>query len=420
MTRLNIEEEAFRDSRLSMLAQSMQIPPCYAMGLLAFLWHNCVSRMKTHATEEEIEMWSGCIGSFEHLRRSRWVRPDGDLWYICGTKEQVESLSTWLSKKQLAGIRSAEKRKERFGSAQPPKKGASPSRTDTEQPFENSSNTPEHTSNTCSRGLDGEQCPPLSNTCSTKPSNTSNRARTPVRGCSAESSNTSNTINNLQIKKEIHMEEVLTNFFLSPAEICSEQPPAVDACASRALVDDGWDSPSLLHEEAETREACFPDAEATQEPQGMQAYPEAVLPPSEPPSGPKKHTPRPTGLTPRRCAEIWNEFKHPSQPAIKDPGRLAKDRESKVKARLVDYPTESEWVEAVKDLAAWPHAIGQNDRGWKGDFDYLVSTKGRKCFEGGLRHHRTSSVRYGSNGRPDARSLLSRREDDEPLTAENW
>lgn len=67
---------------------------------------------------------------------------------------------------------------------------------------------------------------------------------------------------------------------------------------------------------------------------------------------------------------------------ISIPRKLTPDRKSAISARLRDYDIDV-WREACQKLAASSFCRGENDKGWKADFDFLCSPKGfNKILEG--------------------------------------
>lgn len=95
----------------------------------------------------------------------------------------------------------------------------------------------------------------------------------------------------------------------------------------------------------------------------------------------------PPAMSPRRLMEIWNEHRG-SLPECKS---ISPDRMRHAKARCADQPDEAMWITTVKAIASDPFCRGQNDRGWRADFDYLLRPNTWvKAAEG----------RYGPRGSP--------------------
>jgi hypothetical protein len=81
---------------------------------------------------------------------------------------------------------------------------------------------------------------------------------------------------------------------------------------------------------------------------------------------------------------------------------LGDDRKKHASARIAEFPDEASWVSAVKATAASEFHQGLNDSGWVATFDWLISIKGRRALEGGLK---SRGVRRNSQGGIDGRDL---------------
>lgn len=79
--------------------------------------------------------------------------------------------------------------------------------------------------------------------------------------------------------------------------------------------------------------------------------------------------------------------------------KLTKSRKSKLKARLKDCGGVDGWNSALQKLEASKFCQGENDRGWKADFDFLLQEKSfTKLMEGGYNHEpnkRSDKVKAG-------------------------
>lgn len=56
-------------------------------------------------------------------------------------------------------------------------------------------------------------------------------------------------------------------------------------------------------------------------------------------------------------------------------GKLTAQRDRQLKARLREYPEIQSWQSAFASIRGSPFLRGQNDRGWKADFDFLLQPK---------------------------------------------
>lgn len=84
-------------------------------------------------------------------------------------------------------------------------------------------------------------------------------------------------------------------------------------------------------------------------------------------------------LQPEHVVEAWNDMagRH-SLPKAK----LTPERRRKLLARLKQH-TVDEWTEAIGAIERNPWMHGDNDRGWRADFDFLLQTKSfTKLIEG--------------------------------------
>ena len=63
---------------------------------------------------------------------------------------------------------------------------------------------------------------------------------------------------------------------------------------------------------------------------------------------------------------------------------LSDDRKVKVKARLKEHPDIDWWRTLFKKLSTSKFLRGENDRGWRCSFDFLIknSTNALKIYEG--------------------------------------
>lgn len=90
---------------------------------------------------------------------------------------------------------------------------------------------------------------------------------------------------------------------------------------------------------------------------------------------------RPKGPNPSLLVDVWNENRGPL-PAVE---KLTKGRAAKIKSRLKEEPDPAYWESVVRRAAETPFLRGENDRGWKANFDWLVRNDENhaKVMEGG-------------------------------------
>jgi hypothetical protein len=66
---------------------------------------------------------------------------------------------------------------------------------------------------------------------------------------------------------------------------------------------------------------------------------------------------------------IWNENKGPHLPKAL---ALSSERIKSANQRFKEFPDEEFWTEVVKRIAESSFCTGNNDRGWKADFDFFL------------------------------------------------
>lgn len=94
--------------------------------------------------------------------------------------------------------------------------------------------------------------------------------------------------------------------------------------------------------------------------------------------------------------DAWNEIVKGSQ--LPTARALSKAREKKCINRLDERPVE-EWREIISKMTVTPFLCGQNDRGWKADFDWIIANDGNaiKVLEG--KYSTAGSRRAGNDNR---------------------
>ena len=104
--------------------------------------------------------------------------------------------------------------------------------------------------------------------------------------------------------------------------------------------------------------------------------------------------------SPRQLAEAWNEHRHPSQPEVKPETLTAgSKRWNQAKSRLADNPSMDYWVEIIKRIAASNFCRGDNDRGWRASFGFLVQPETHiKATEGAYDNRKPTTPLSTQNG----------------------
>lgn len=79
--------------------------------------------------------------------------------------------------------------------------------------------------------------------------------------------------------------------------------------------------------------------------------------------------------------DLWNEVVTGILPTVRKP--VSKDRQRKCDIRLQER-SFTEWEEIFRLMATTPFLCGNNDRGWKADFDWIIANDGNagKVLEG--------------------------------------
>lgn len=87
-------------------------------------------------------------------------------------------------------------------------------------------------------------------------------------------------------------------------------------------------------------------------------------------------------LTPNDILETWNDMapRH-NLPVVR--GKLTEARIRQCKVRIREHPDREDWARAFRCIASTPFLLGDNPRGWRADFDFLIQAKSfTKLLEG--------------------------------------
>ena len=109
-------------------------------------------------------------------------------------------------------------------------------------------------------------------------------------------------------------------------------------------------------------------------------------------------------ISPKNLAELWNELKADNQPSLNlSTFKAGSVRWRAAQARLKDCPDLVHWRSVIERIAKSGFCSGENDRGWKADFDFLVRQETHiKASEGKyddkkadkpLQFHRTPTIK---------------------------
>lgn len=111
--------------------------------------------------------------------------------------------------------------------------------------------------------------------------------------------------------------------------------------------------------------------------------------------------PRTKDMDHAACAEeteavsIWNDMA--SKAGLSSVQKLTNGRRAKLKARLKDCGGLPGWMSACERLSQTPWMLGDNDRGWKADFDFIVQEKSfTKLMEGSYDRSKSHRHAFGN------------------------
>jgi len=92
--------------------------------------------------------------------------------------------------------------------------------------------------------------------------------------------------------------------------------------------------------------------------------------------------PHPPPLTPLDIVETWNDMAPQyGLPVVR--GKLSEARRRSCAARIREHPDRETWAIAFRSITESKWLQGDNDRGWRADFDFLVQAKSfTKLIEG--------------------------------------
>ena len=115
--------------------------------------------------------------------------------------------------------------------------------------------------------------------------------------------------------------------------------------------------------------------------------PKEIKPPLPPSSSNEDDTPtaekpeKPDALKPEHVIEVWNNLAERYRlPRVM---KLTPQRRRTLACRIREHSIE-DWTEAIAAIEQNPWLRGENDRGWRADFDFLLQPKSfTKLIEGG-------------------------------------
>lgn len=75
------------------------------------------------------------------------------------------------------------------------------------------------------------------------------------------------------------------------------------------------------------------------------------------------------GPTPEALMQLWNEMRNPALPECR---RLTDRRRKAARARLREFPLFQDWTRFIAYVNESEFMLGNNNSGWKANFDWLV------------------------------------------------
>ena len=94
--------------------------------------------------------------------------------------------------------------------------------------------------------------------------------------------------------------------------------------------------------------------------------------------------------------KIWNRIVNDSP--IKKINKISSHRAEHLNARSKDFPTRQAWADLFQKVVSTPFLRGDNERGWKADFDWIIENDDNptKVMEGKYDDDKPSPSRAGS------------------------
>jgi len=334
VARLNIEDHAFGDVRFDKLGRMMKkaavdfddLWTYAARAIVERIWHESQAEQLVFVTEKQIEKWTALDNIAPLIEQAGLIELQADGTYeVRGNAMQIAGMQKWMEQRSVAGKASAAKR------------------TSQKQNEATKSND---RSTTVQRPL--------------------NEIQRPFNETQRDPNELQRNATQLQLQDQIQIQDQE----LRKRHICQ------------------------LGQEASTENAVSPIGSLDAIASGLTDFPNSnsqasegeensgeVPTPSEPPQKlPRaKKTGLPVASSCDRIKAIWNEHKSDLQPAVRE---LNVQRKASIMKRLELFPNFDDWIEAVKNVAQWDWGNGSG--GWIADFEWLVSNKGLKAFEGKL------------------------------------
>ena len=109
MARVNLEERSFSDPRIDEIADLMEWPTPFALGVLSFIWHASQELLKPRATKRQIKLWTKLPKDmaekfFRYLIEVELITElEADLFEIHGSEEQIETRLRALDRAKKGG-----------------------------------------------------------------------------------------------------------------------------------------------------------------------------------------------------------------------------------------------------------------------------------------------------------------------------
>lgn len=88
------------------------------------------------------------------------------------------------------------------------------------------------------------------------------------------------------------------------------------------------------------------------------------------PPAPKPSENGTAGPTPQHVVDLWNAQAHANLPRVEI---LTERRRATLKVRLAEHPEKGFWEALLAKVNASPLLRGDNDRGWRASFDWIIN-----------------------------------------------
>lgn len=124
MARINIDSKFFGDGRVKLLARKLNEHIFTTHGRLLAVWRHCYDHVDSCISPEIVAAVSESDDFAKFMVETGLAKLEGECLLICGVSERVQYLKSAQERGREGGKKSAETRKEKYGSAQPQSEGS--------------------------------------------------------------------------------------------------------------------------------------------------------------------------------------------------------------------------------------------------------------------------------------------------------